>query len=210
LARYGYSAMTNPAPAKTRSHSGPLGVLSLWIEDARRSGVAEPEAMTLATVGLGGAPAARVVLCRGVDDRGLLFYTNYESRKGHELQAHSQAAAVFLWAALGRQARVEGHVTRLTAAESDAYFRARPRGHQISAWASPQSRVIGSLEEVRRRYEEIAKRFEGVEVPRPDYWGGYVLEARVVELWTSGAERLHDRVRYERKDNDWEASRLAP
>jgi pyridoxamine 5'-phosphate oxidase len=188
----------------------PLERLSQWIDDARRAGVPEPDAMTLATVGQGGAPSARVVLCRGVDPRGLRFHTNYESRKAKELEAHPEAAVVFLWASLGRQARVEGRVEKLPSAESDAYFRNRPRGHQLSAWASPQSRVIGSLDEVRRRYDEAAKRFEGSEVPRPAFWGGFLLEARVVELWTNGKDRLHERARYERKGEAWEESRLAP
>jgi pyridoxamine 5'-phosphate oxidase len=188
----------------------PLLKLAQWIEDARRAGLPEPEAMTLATVGEHGAPSARVVLCRGIDERGLRFHTNYESRKGRELAMHPHAAVVFLWAALGRQARVEGRVAKLDAAGSDAYFRQRPRGHQLSAWASHQSRVIASLDEVRRRYEEVAKRFEGAEVPRPAFWGGFLLEARVVELWTNGADRLHERVRYEKKGESWEESLLAP
>lgn len=199
----------NPTPG-TRSPSGPILQLAQWIEDARRAGLPEPEAMTLATIGEDGAPSARVVLCRGIDERGLTFHTNYDSRKGKELAMHPQAAVVFLWAALGRQARVEGHVARLDPAESDAYFQRRPRGHQLSAWASPQSRAIASLQEVRHRYEEAARRFQGTEVPRPPFWGGFLLEPRVVELWTNGADRLHERMRYERSGEGWQESRLAP
>jgi pyridoxamine 5'-phosphate oxidase len=152
------------------------------------------------------------VLCRGIDTRGLRFYTNYESAKGEDLGRNPQAACVFYWAVLGRQARVDGGVERLAPAESDAYFHARPRGHQLSAWASAQSRPLGSQEELRRRMAELTARYEGQEVPRPAYWGGFLLRPRAVELWAQGADRIHDRVRYQFHEGEgaWMAQRLSP
>jgi pyridoxamine 5'-phosphate oxidase len=189
----------------------PLETLAGWIEEARERGALEPEAMALATATPAGAPSVRIVLCRGIDTRGLRFFTNYESRKGGDLDRNPQAAVAFHWQVLGRQARVEGPVERLSAAESDAYFHARPRGHQLSAWASAQSRPIASLEELRRRMAELTAQHAEREVPRPSYWGGYLLRPTTVELWAEGPERLHDRVQY-RLDEEgiWTAQRLAP
>jgi pyridoxamine 5'-phosphate oxidase len=188
----------------------PLETLAAWIEEARERGATEPEAMALATSTRAGAPSVRVVLCRGIDTRGLRFFTNYESRKGIELERNPHASAAFYWGVLGRQIRVEGEVERLSPAESDAYFHSRPRGHQLSAWASAQSRPLGSQEELRRRMEELTTQYEGREVPRPPYWGGYLLRASTVELWAEGADRLHDRVRYELHAGAWTAQRLGP
>ncbi len=166
--------------------------------------------MALATVGADGAPSVRFVLCRGIDARGLRFFSNYESRKAQEMNADARAAAVFHWHTLGRQLRVEGSVERLEPAESDAYFASRPRGHQLSAHASPQSRAIGSLDELRRRAEELDRQWAGREVPRPAFWGGYRLVPTAVELWQRGADRLHDRTRFELRDGAWYQARLAP
>ena len=190
----------------------PLETLAAWIEEARDRGAIEPESMALATATRGGIPSVRIVLCRGIDARGLRFYTNYESRKGIELEHNARAAVVFHWPNLGRQTRVEGDVERLSPAESDAYFQARPRGHQLSAWASAQSRPLASQDELRRRMEELTARYEGRDVPRPSYWGGYLLRATTVELWAEGTNRLHDRVRYELQEQEgvWTAQRLAP
>jgi pyridoxamine 5'-phosphate oxidase len=188
----------------------PLETLHAWIEEARARGVGDPEAMALATATAGGAPSVRVVLCRGIDDRGLRFFTNYESRKGAELAQNSRAAVAFYWPALARQVRVEGEVERLAPAESDAYFRSRPRGHQLSAWASAQSRPIATDDDVRRRMQEVTARHEGQQVPRPPHWGGYLLRPGAVELWTQGADRLHERVRYEWRDGSWITQRLSP
>lgn len=188
----------------------PLETLAAWIEEARERGASEPEAMALATSTLAGIPSVRMVLCRGIDVRGLRFFTNYESQKGLELDRNPRAAVVFHWPILGRQTRVEGDVERLPAAESDAYFHARPRGHQLSAWASAQTRVLASQEELRRRMEELTSQYEGRDVPRPSYWGGIVLRPTAVELWAQGTDRLHDRVRYELHDGVWTAQRLAP
>jgi pyridoxamine 5'-phosphate oxidase len=188
----------------------PLQTLSNWMEQARQQGVVEPEAMALATASAAAVPSVRIVLCRGIDDRGVSFYSNYESRKGQDLAENPRAAGCFLWQPLGRQVRVEGPVERLSAAASDAYFSRRPRGHQISAWVSAQSQPIGSIEDLRRRAGELAARYEGREVPRPPYWGGYLLRAEVVELWTQGADRLHERVRFTRSEAGWTQQLLSP
>ncbi len=167
--------------------------------------------MALATVGEQGAPSVRIVFCRGIDAAGLRFYTNYESRKGEELAANPRAAVVFHWKAIERQVRVEGEVSKLPAADSDAYFGARPRGSELGAWASPQSRIIASLDDLRNRQRELAAEYDGKDVPRPPHWGGYLLRASAVELWMAGADRLLERLRHEREaSGEWVESRLGP
>jgi pyridoxamine 5'-phosphate oxidase len=166
--------------------------------------------MTLATATRDGRPSARIVLCRGVDERGLRFFTNYDSRKGRELSDNPRAALVFHWARLGRQVRLEGIVERLSADESDAYFRNRPRGHRLQAHASPQSQTIVSLDVVQRRMDEVTAQFEGKDVPRPAYWGGFLFAPTAIEFWTQGADRVHDRIRHEREAQSWRTTRLAP
>ncbi|HEX8796126.1 MAG TPA: pyridoxamine 5'-phosphate oxidase, partial [Polyangiaceae bacterium] len=189
----------------------PIERVVAWLEDARRAEPdREPEAMALATVGADGAPSVRYVLCRGVDARGLRFFTNYESRKASELAANARAAAVFYWHPLGRQLRVEGTVERLPATESDAYFAGRPRGHQLSALASPQSRAIADLEELRGRASEADRQYADRDVPRPAYWGGYRLVPTTIELWQRGADRMHDRIRFDLRAGQWRETRLAP
>jgi pyridoxamine 5'-phosphate oxidase len=191
----------------------PLETLAAWIAEAEAAGLPEPSAMALATVSPAGAPSARFVLCRGIDARGIRFFTNYESRKARELDATGRAAAAFHWAPLERQVRVEGRVVRATPEESDAYFQSRPRGNQLAGAVSPQSRPIASLDEVRARYEELEARLAGGPVARPSEWGGYWLLADAVELWRAGRDRMHDRVRYERHGGDpetWSGVRLAP
>jgi len=189
----------------------PLERAAAWLEEARRAQPEkEPDAMALATVGAEGAPSVRFVLCRGIDKRGLRFFTNYESRKSLELAANARAAVVFHWHSLGRQLRLEGAVERLPPAESDAYFAGRPRGHQLSALASPQSRPIGGLDELRQRVTELDRQYAGRDVPRPASWGGYRLVPTVVELWTRGADRMHDRIRFELRGGQWHEARLGP
>jgi pyridoxamine 5'-phosphate oxidase len=166
--------------------------------------------MALATADARGRPSVRIVLCRGIEARGIRFYTNYDSRKGHELGENPEAAVVFLWPSLHRQLRIEGHIEKLTPAESDAYFHARPRGHQISGFVSPQSQPIGDLDELRQKSAAAVKAFEGREVPRPDHWGGYLLRPRAVEFWTQGDHRMHERLRYTLTDGTWREERLAP
>jgi pyridoxamine 5'-phosphate oxidase len=188
----------------------PLERAAAWLDEARAAGVPEPEAMALATAQLNGVPAVRMVLCRGIDERGMRFFTNYESRKAGELGENPRAAVVFYWHALARQLRVEGDVERLSAAESGAYFAGRPRSSQLSARASPQSRPIESLDEIHRRVEEEARKTAGGEVSCPAFWGGYRLVPRAIEFWVQGADRLHDRLRFELHEGVWRSQRLAP
>jgi pyridoxamine 5'-phosphate oxidase len=188
----------------------PILRISGWIDEGRMSADPEPDAMALATVGPGGRPSVRIVYCRGIDARGIRFFTNYDSRKGRELEAQPEAAVVFFWASLGRQLRIEGPIEKLPAADSDAYFHARPRDNQISGFVSPQSQPIASLDVLRAKSAEAVAKFEGGEVPRPAHWGGYLLRLRAVEFWTRGEARLHDRLRLELVDGTWKEERLAP
>jgi pyridoxamine 5'-phosphate oxidase len=188
----------------------PIEQVRAWLHGAREAGVYEAEAMTVSTVGDDGRPSSRYVLLRGLDERGFSFFTNYDSAKGRALAQRPYAALTFGWLALHRAVRVEGDVERLPAAESDAYFASRPRGAQISAWASPQSAVIGAREELHRATAEVEARFAGVEVPRPPHWGGFLVRPERVELWQGRANRLHDRVRYQREGDGWRIERLAP
>ncbi len=190
----------------------PLQTLALWLDEARAAGAPEPEAMALATVGTDGRPSVRVVLCRGLGADGLSFFTNYDSRKGRELAGCAHAAAAFHWPLLRRQVRVEGDVTMLSAADSDAYFRSRPRGSQLSAAVSPQSAPIESLEHLRKDKRRLEASLSGAAVPRPPRWGGYLLRAIRVELWTNGEDRLHERLLFERQapGSPWVLQRLAP
>lgn len=187
-----------------------MRVLLDWHAENSASGEPEPDAMCLATTTREGAPSARVVLFRGVLRGRLCFYTNYASRKGDELAANPRAAALFHFVKLARQVRVEGTVEKLTAEESDAYFARRPRGHQVGAWASQQSRPLGSLEELAARVAELEARFEGKDVPRPEGWGGYGLLPQRVELWQGRLNRLHERRLFEREGEGWRESLLSP
>lgn len=187
----------------------PIGVLQTWLEEARAV-VAEPNAMTLATATTEGAPSARVVLLRGIDERGLVFFTNRESRKGDELRTNPRAALVLHWSALGRQARVEGQVEEVSDAESESYWATRPRGSQIAAWASPQSRPLADRAELDRRVVDVATRYGDGPVPLPPFWGGYRVVPAAIELWEHRDDRLHDRLRYVRDGGAWRSERLAP
>ena len=189
----------------------PIAQFQSWFEDACRAEMFEPNAMTLATVGADGQPSARIVLLKGVDRRGLAFFTSFESRKSRELGANARAALVFWWGPLARQVRFEGTVERVADAEADAYFASRPRGSQIGAWASAQSAVIADrreLEDAARSHEE---RFGGGAVPRPEFWGGFRLLPSRAEFWQGRNDRLHDRLRYTRgAGGGWQVERLAP
>jgi pyridoxamine 5'-phosphate oxidase len=188
----------------------PLEQFRHWYEHAVASGVAEPEAMALATATPDGAPSVRFVLLKGIDARGVEFYTNYESRKGRELAANPQAALAILWKPLQRQVRLEGPVERLAPEESDAYFATRARGSRLGAWASRQSTEIPDREHLEARLREVEAAYPGDEVPRPDYWGGYVLRPTAIEFWEGRANRLHDREQFTRTADGWTARRLSP
>ena len=188
----------------------PFLLFQEWFDETERAGVVAPEAMTLATATADGAPSARMVLLKGADEDGFVFYTGYDSRKGAELAENPRAALVFYWQPVGKQVRVEGPVERVSEAESAAYFETRPRGSQLAAWASQQSRPLASREELERRYAELEQEYEGRDVPLPSQWGGYRLQPEVIEFWEHHENRLHDRVRYTRAREGWQTERLAP
>lgn len=188
----------------------PIEQLQLWIDAAREAGMIEPTAMTLATVGDDGQPSARIVLCKGFHDGGVCFYTNYEGRKGRELDAHPQAALVFWWDKLERQVRLEGRVERLSREASLAYFRERPRASQIGAYTSRQSAVVATRGELDARMQANERAFAGGDVPLPEFWGGYVLRPQAVEFWQGRRDRLHDRLCYVRSAASWRVERLEP
>jgi pyridoxamine 5'-phosphate oxidase len=195
---------------ESRAADEPFAQFRRWIEDALAGDVIEPNAMTLATVDAAGRPAARVVLLRGWDERGFVFFTNYESSKGHEIAANPAAALVFFWGKLERQVRISGRVEILRAEESDAYFANRPRGSRVSAWASPQSKVIRGRDVLERGMEEIERRFAGGDVPRPPFWGGYRVIPERIEFWQGRPDRAHDRLCYTTTATRWMRERLAP
>jgi pyridoxamine 5'-phosphate oxidase len=189
----------------------PIDQFRAWMQEAVDAGLTFPNAMTLATATAEGLPSARILLLKGIDERGFVFFTNYESRKGRELAENPRAALVFHWQELGRQVRVEGEITALPSEESEAYFRGRPRGSRLAAWASRQSQVIPSRRALEERFADLATAYHEQDIPLPPFWGGYLLTPQMIELWQARRDRLHDRVRY-RKDEEggWLRDRLAP
>jgi pyridoxamine 5'-phosphate oxidase len=187
----------------------PLKQFGVWMVEAIHAQVPEPTAMSLATVDAKGRPAGRIVLLKGVDPRGFVFYTNYSSRKGKELAAHPVAALTFLWKELERQVRIEGSVEKVSAKESEAYYATRPLGSRIGAWASPQSEAIESRAWLEKRWEELGKQY-GDNPPLPPDWGGYRVIPDYLEFWQGRRSRLHDRVAYTRREGAWKIARLAP
>jgi len=182
-----------------------------WFGEALNAEVTEPNAMNLATVNEHGTPSARMVLLKGLENDRFVFYTNYQSRKGKELEKNPACALTFFWPELERQVRIEGVAARIPTERSDEYFRSRPRESQLGAWASPQSGLIDNRRILEERFAQIEKKFEGMEVlPRPHQWGGYEVDPHVIEFWQGGPGRLHDRIQYVKVDGQWKIYRLAP
>lgn len=188
----------------------PVEQLRLWIAQAREAGVSEPNAMSVATAGKDGRPSSRMVLLRLLDARGLVFFTSYDSRKGKELRENSAISALFYWAQIERQVRVEGVAELLPEDESDAYFASRPRGHQLGAWASEQSEQVEGREILDQRVRDYEERFEGTDVPRPHSWGGFLIRPDRFEFWQGRANRMHDRLELRREGVAWGLRRLSP
>lgn len=188
----------------------PLEEFVVWLQAAVEAGVPQPNAFVLATASSDAVPSARAVLLKGVDERGLGFYTNVTSRKGEELAANPRAAACFVWMELHRQIRVEGYVARLDDASADAYFASRPHGSRLAAAASHQSRVVATREALEQRYRELEAQYPDGSVPRPPEWGGFRIVPEMYEFWQGRPNRFHDRVRYRREDDWWVKERLAP
>jgi pyridoxamine 5'-phosphate oxidase len=189
----------------------PLRQFAAWFQQARDAGLEMPEAAALATADSGGAPSVRMVLVKQFDERGFVFFSNYDSRKGHELAVNPQVALLFHWQPLGRQVRIEGTAQRTSAQESARYVHSRPRGSQLSALASPQSRPVESRQVLEERVVELAAQHAGEELPLPESWGGYRVSAERFEFWQHRADRLHDRLRYApRPGGGWRIERLAP
>ena len=185
--------------------------LARWLDEATRAGLPEPNAMVLATADGHGRPSSRTVLCKGLDDRGVVFYTNYASAKSRDLLATGLASATFPWFPMQRQAHVRGPVTKADPAETAAYWATRPRGSQLGAWASPQSETVGSRSALEAMLADVEQRFAGVEqIPPPPHWGGWRIEPQVVEFWQGRLNRMHDRLAYIRDYGDWHIRRLAP
>ena len=189
----------------------PIEQFRLWFDETLAADLHEPNAMILATATPDGRPSARVVLLKGFDERGFVFYTNYEGRKGRELEANPSCVLVFYWGELERQVRVEGRAARVPDDESDAYYASRPRGSRIGAWASEQSRPVESRDVLDERVRDLEAEYGGREVPRPPFWGGYRVEPEVVEFWQGRENRMHDRLVYRRsEDGAWHRERLQP
>jgi pyridoxamine 5'-phosphate oxidase len=188
----------------------PLTEFARWFEEAVQAKVLEPNAMTLATATPDGHPSARIVLLKGFDERGFIFFTDYRSQKGAELERNPAAALVFYWPELERQVRITGRASVVGREESEAYFRTRPRASRISAWVSHQSQIVRHRKELEERVPEIDALYPGEDIPLPPYWGGFRLAPQAVEFWQGRTSRLHDRIRYVRDDKRWRVERLSP
>ncbi len=190
--------------------SNPLTQFSQWFEEARQAEVPEPNAMHLTTVSAQGQPSGRIVLLKGLDETGFVFYTNYESHKGKNLAENPLASLTFFWAELERQVRIEGKVEKVSEEESTAYFHSRPHASQLGAWASPQSQTIESREVLENNFKELEEKYEEGKVPKPAHWGGFRLIPEQIEFWQGRPSRLHERILYQKEGGDWMINRLAP
>ena len=189
----------------------PIKQFGAWFEEAQEANVPEKNAMTLATATTDGRPSARIVLLKGYSDAGFVFFTNYLSRKGKEINKNPMGALTFFWPSLERQIRIEGVLEKVSKEESERYFHSRPKNSQVGAVASPQSQEIPGREFLEKKWEELAAGYEGKEVPKPSFWGGYILKPRLIEFWQGRPNRLHDRILYKKTDNkNWKTVRLAP
>jgi len=191
--------------------SDPINQFEQWFNEALAAKLHEPNAMTLATATTNGKPSARIVLLKGFNQHGFMFYTNYLSRKGKEITKNPQGAITFFWGELERQVRIEGTIEKLSKEDSERYFHTRPKGSQIGAVVSPQSQEIEGRDELEKKWSELEAEYEGKEVPKPSFWGGYILNPQLVEFWQGRSSRLHDRILYKKVDKkSWKKVRLAP
>ena len=195
---------------ETEANPNPIAQFQTWFAAAVAAQLPEPNAMTIATATPDGMPSARIVLLKDVDDRGFVFFTNYNSHKGQELTLNPQAAIVFLWTELERQVRIQGQVERIAPAESDEYFYSRPPGSRLGAWASNQSEVVASREVLDQQLADLEAKYANQEIPRPEHWGGFRVMPTMIEFWQGRSSRLHDRLRYRRIGGAWVIDRLSP
>ncbi len=196
--------------SETTAGDDPIRLFQQWFDAAKKAGIFLPEAMSVATATPDGKPSARMMLLKGVGKDGFQFFTNYDSRKGRELDENPHVALVFHWAILQRQVRVEGTVERMSREDSNAYFQSRPRGSRIGAWASKQSSVLAGRPDLERRFHQVEAEYKGQDVPLPPFWGGFRLRPHRIEFWQGRINRLHDRLAYTRDGDAWKIERLSP